>query len=82
MYLLGDRLTTGIYITPVRKSEALIELVKHSFLLDVQARLSLSDHFEQLSRLVAGVPCYRLDYPRRFEALPAVRAAILRHCEG
>jgi hypothetical protein len=25
---------------------------------------------------------FRLDYPRRFDALPEVRAAILRHCDS
>jgi hypothetical protein len=63
-------------------SDALIELVKHSFLLDIEAREMLASHFDQLSRLVAQRIYYRLDYPRRFDMLSEVRNAIAGHCRG
>ena len=66
-------------IEPLRPAEALIELVKHSFLLDIEARDMLARHFDDLTRL-AELPIYfRLDYPRRYKALAAVREAVIRH---
>ena len=60
-------------------SEALIELVKHSFLLDIEEQAVLAQHFDRLARLVSRPIFYRLDYPRRYEALAQVRQAIIEH---
>lgn len=79
IYFLGDGKVGAPVIEPLRPAEALIELVKHSFLLDIEARDMLARHFDDLSRL-AELPIYfRLDYPRSYEALPSVRQAIVRH---
>jgi hypothetical protein len=80
VYFLGDGLSPHVSFAPMGASEALIELVKHSFLLDVQASDLIVAHFDQLTRLVGRRIYYRLDYPRRFEALAEVRNAILSHC--
>jgi hypothetical protein len=80
VFFLGDGATGGIVIAPMSASDALIELVKHSFLLDIQARDLIAVHFDQLSRMVSQRIYYRLDYPRRFEMLGEVQGAILRHC--
>ena len=76
VYFLGagaDR----IEITSLPPRDALISLVRNSFLLDVDAPERLAIHFEQLSRMVSEVRCASLDYPRRFLALGDVRDAIL-----
>ena len=79
LYFLGEGAVEEPVIRPVGAREALIELVGNAFLLDVEARDLISAHFEQLSG-VARVPIhYRLDYPRRFDALGTVRRAILKH---
>jgi hypothetical protein len=39
----------------------------------------LARHFDDLSRLAALPIYYRLDYPRSYAALPAVRKAVIRH---
>ncbi|MFO7642598.1 MAG: hypothetical protein R6X17_15425 [Candidatus Competibacteraceae bacterium] len=53
--------------------------MKHSFLLDIEERPRLGSHFEQVASL-ADLPIhYRLDYPRHYEALAQVRAAIAEH---
>lgn len=78
-YLLGDGTATEPTISPVRASEAMVELVKYSFLLDIEEREALTRHFSQLSRLVSAVKVFRLDYPRDYDALPEVRRAILEH---
>ena len=56
-----------------------MELVKHSFLLETQEQKKLARHFDALSSLVARTIFFRLDYPRRYEDLPRVREAIMRH---
>lgn len=82
VYFLGKGSARVPTIEPVRPAEALIELVKHSFLLDIESREMLASHFDDLTRL-AELPIYfGLDYPRSYEALPAVREAIIRHAIG
>jgi hypothetical protein len=76
-FFLGDGISTAPSITPMRGTEALVELVKHSFLLDNEEPTLLSTHFDALSRL-AALPVYqRLDYPRDYERLPQVRQVAL-----
>ena len=79
IYFLGEGKVDAPAIDPLRPAEALIELVKHSFLLDIEARDMLARHFDDLSRLAALPFYFRLDYPRRYDVLPAVREAIVRH---
>jgi hypothetical protein len=79
MYFLGDGSAESVEIQPVAPSEALMQLVRQSFLLDIEAQATLSRHFDQLSRLVNRPICFRLDYPRRYDALDRVREAIIRH---
>ena len=79
VFFLGAGDASAPTIEPLRPAEALIELVKHSFLLDIEARDMLARHFDDLTRL-AELPIYfRLDYPRRYNALAAVREAVIRH---
>ena len=79
LFFLGEGEVETPTIEPLRPAEALIELVKHSFLLDIEARDMLARHFDDLSRL-AALPIYcRLDYPRSYAALPSVREAVIRH---
>lgn len=59
--------------------EALVELVRHSFLLDIEERAALAAHFDGLAGLAGWPMFHRLDYPRRYEDLPAVRRAIVEH---
>lgn len=49
----------------------------NSFLLDVEDRVLISRHFEWTLRVSEQVPTRQLDYPRRYDALPAVRSIIL-----
>ena len=78
IFFLGEGRVDGLVIEPMRPAQALIELVRHSFLLDIEARDLLARHFDDLSRLAALPIHFRLDYPRRYQALPAVRGAIVR----
>lgn len=80
VYFLANGESSQVAIEPMTASEALIELVKHSFILDIQASDFIAAHFDRLSRLVGRRIYFRLDYPRDFNALPEVRRAILTHC--
>jgi hypothetical protein len=79
VYFLGDGSAADITIQPISATDALVEWVKHSFLLDVEERPRLASHFDQVARLAKQPIHFRLDFPRRFEDLPRVRKAIVEH---
>ncbi len=81
MYFLGDGSAETIRFHRISPAEALVEWVKHSFLLDVEERPRLASHFDQVADLANQPIHYRLDFPRRFEDLPRVREAILDHAQ-
>ena len=79
VYFLGDGSAGYLTLKPMTGAEALVEWMKHSFLLDVQAQPALASHFDGVARLAELPIHYRLDFPRRFEELPLVRDAIVKH---
>jgi hypothetical protein len=79
VYFLGEGTQQQPVFERMNPAEALIELVKHSFLLDIEEREMLAAQFDELSRLVSQPVYYRLDYPRRFKDLALVRQAIVEH---
>ena len=81
MYFLGDGSAPALAFQRLTPTDALIELVKHSFLLDIEEQAMLAAHFDELSALASQRIFYRLDYPRRYEALAAVRQAIVKHAK-
>ena len=79
VYFLGEGVAPSLIIDVVRPAEALVELVRNSFLLDIEEKELLAWHFDEMVRL-AELPIYfRLDYPRRYEDLPLLRQAIICH---
>jgi hypothetical protein len=72
---------TGVTITPLVASEALLETVKHTFQLDVTDRKRLGQSFRQQELLARAVPFFRLDFPREHAFLSSVHAAILSHLD-
>ena len=79
LYFLGSEDTEAVSIRPLDKTEALVELTRSSFLLDVAEAQARASQFERLCRLIDATPSYRLDYPRRFDALAQVRAQVVEH---
>lgn len=79
IYFLGAGASPQLTFERVKPAEALIELVKHSFLLDIEERDMLAAQFDEFSNLVSQPICYRLDYPRRYEDLALIRQAIVDH---
>jgi hypothetical protein len=81
IYLASRRPETdgGIEILPVSRSEALIELVRHSFSARLVEAAGLQPaRLDRLARLVRNVPVRRLVYPSGFDRLPEVAEILLR----
>jgi len=79
VYFLGDGSAEYLMFEPLSGTEAMLELVKHSFLMDINEKPRLASHFDQVAKLAKQPIHFRLDYPRRFEDLPDIRRAILEH---
>lgn len=79
VYFLGDGGASEICIARMNAAEALLEWVKHSFLLDIEEKPLLASHFNEVAKLANQPIYYYLDYPRRFEDLARVRQAITAH---
>ncbi|MEZ5577322.1 MAG: hypothetical protein R3F44_17530 [Candidatus Competibacteraceae bacterium] len=82
VYFLGNDKVSTLEFQRLSAAEALVEWVKHSFLLDVEEKPRLASHFDQVAKLANQPIHYRLDYPRRFEELAWVRAAIVEHARS
>jgi hypothetical protein len=68
----------GVEIQPVARSEALIELVRHSFSPRLVEAAGLQPaRLDRLARLVRSVPVRRLVYPSGFERLPEIVGNLL-----
>lgn len=76
LFFLGTGSADSVSLAPMRPADALVELVKQSFLIDTEEPEMLANHFDALSRLAALPIHYRLDYPRRYDVLLSVREAI------
>lgn len=81
IYFLDDGDSPSISINPVRGSNSIVELEKHSFLLDMENREILKKHFQQISDLAKDVNCFYLKYPRQYDSLPEVQRAIIEHTQ-
>ena len=80
-YFLGDATSAGPAIAPMAPAESLVAWVGQCYLLDTEDASALASQFERLSAMSNRLASHRLDYPRRFDGLASVRAAILHHLE-
>lgn len=78
-YFLGEGVADQTMFRRMAPTEAMVEWTKHSFLLDVEDQDLIGAHFDHIAALANTLPAFHLDYPRRYEDLPALRAAILDH---
>jgi len=81
-YFLGEGSSTDVCIEPMTAQEAHMAWVKHAFLLDPHDPARMRSLFSQVAALAEQSISYRLDYPRRYEALEAVRTALVEHANG
>jgi len=82
IYFLGDGTTEIVSIEPVSGRDAMVDLVSHSFLLDVAAKQILTQNFKKIAQLAEKAIFYRLDYPRRYEILPEVCERVVSHARA
>ncbi|MBI3933349.1 MAG: hypothetical protein HY316_01570 [Acidobacteria bacterium] len=66
-----------VRIRRLSRRHALLALLEHTFNDLVRDESRLSHQFLQYAQIASCVPVKRLSYPRRLDALPAVRDAIL-----
>jgi len=82
IYFLGEGNTNTVSIEAVSGRDAVVELVRHSFLLDIEEREMLRHHFSQLIDLAKKPVFFQLDYPRQYDLLPEVLEAVVEHVSG
>jgi hypothetical protein len=70
---------TPAEIIPIEPRTAMIELVKHSYRLDIADPVRLATEFRDLASIAHQVPASVLRYSRRFSTLPAIRTVITAH---
>ncbi len=80
-YVLADNEPEEVGIKPLSGSERHMAWVENSFLLDVEDRDLLAQHFEWTHRISSRVPTFRLDYVRDYGMLADVRNAIKTHAK-
>ena len=80
IFFLGDGHAPSLTLERMRASDAMTAFMRNSFLLEPDERIALAAYFDRLAMLANGLPCFRLDYPRRFEELPRVRHAVVEQC--
>jgi hypothetical protein len=81
LFFLGPGDSDHVRIEPLRPQAALVELVRHSFLLDISEQQMLASHFDEISRTANLGALYHLDYPRRYEMLAEVRHSIIEYVQ-
>lgn len=79
VYLLGSGEADATCIVPLRPADALSQMIQHSLILDAEDKLRTGTHFSRIAELAELERCFALDYPRRYDALPEVIAAIIAH---
>lgn len=82
LYLLGEADVHTPAIATLSPSQALIGLTANAFVLDIKNPEVLKRNLKAGARLVGEVPMRRLDYPRRYDVLPAVVEAVLADVAG
>jgi energy-coupling factor transporter ATP-binding protein EcfA2 len=75
MFVLGP--DTAIGLRRLAVAEACMAIIANSFALDPADADQAARRLAQASRLANQLPAFAISYPRQFESLPAVRAAIL-----
>lgn len=75
---MGDA-DSDISLTPLSQREIMMTLIEGSFRLDPTAQPQGQNFFNQIDILKNHIKGYKLCYPRGYEHLPVVRAAITAH---
>jgi hypothetical protein len=74
-----DQEMSSVTILPLSPREALFQIVKHTFQLDISDDEQLGKAFRRYEWLARSVPFFQLMYPRDHTLLPIVDTTILNH---
>jgi hypothetical protein len=78
-FVLGSLGTSDVMIQELAGLQRYMAWLENSFLLDVEDRALLAQHYEWTHRISGAVPTFALDYPRDYDMLPDVRNAVRQH---
>ena len=78
-YVLAGEEPETVSITELSGSARHMAWIENSFLLDIEDKGLLAQHFDWTHRIASRVPTFALDYPRNYGMLPDVRRAIRAH---
>jgi len=76
-FLSSPNECTGLSVKPLSPREAMLELVKYSYLMDVTDRPRLQQDFERIAKFALNPVFFRLAFPHDYSQLASVRQAIL-----
>jgi hypothetical protein len=83
LYVLGGPAVAAgegtVTVEPLGGRERFLQLVSHSFRLDVEDSRRLRSEFETIGRIASTRAVYRLTFPRQWSCLASVRDAVLAH---
>jgi hypothetical protein len=81
LFILGDAdkapQDNSILLDPVSGTTAMMAMIESAFALDVVSEEAVRRNFQLVAEVAqSGVPVFALNYARRYELLPKVRAAV------
>jgi hypothetical protein len=79
IYLLGTSATDVPHLARAKPADAMMAMVRNSFLLDIEEHQVLARHFTDFARIAEMPIHYHLDYARHYDELPRLREIITRH---
>lgn len=81
VFILGQGDCDTPVATRLSSGQAMAALMQNTFLLEVDSPAALAWQFEAVGRLAELPVFYQLDYPRRYDALPAVHRLVRQHAD-
>jgi hypothetical protein len=82
IYVLGPGGVDSVAIEPLAPAAAFNLIFEHTFILDIEDHARMRVLWQQMGALAERVPCFALDFPRRYEDVKCVLAAILDHAQA
>ena len=71
----------AVAIKRISSQDAIMQLVRYSFILDTENRSLIAHQFDWFAKFVESVRCFELAFPHRFDALPTVHEALREHID-
>lgn len=82
IFILGPGEAEEVTIRQLGEGDAMAQLMQQAFVLDVEDKPRLRAHFGRVANLAGATACHMLDYPRRYDQLPAVISAVIAFSAG